>query len=75
MMEKLPPDFGEGSTSGPPAGQWIPAYPAQPAARPRTWPAFALGAIATAVAVAALIVALTDSTPRPPRRQCPATPR
>jgi hypothetical protein len=67
MAGDLPPGFGEGSTSHPPtAGQWAPAYPTQPAPRTRIWPAIALAAIATVVAVAALILALTHSaTPRP----------
>jgi hypothetical protein len=63
MAGDMPGDFGEGSTSHPPiAGQWAPAYPTQPAPRSRTWPAIALAAVATAVAVAALVVALTNST-------------
>jgi hypothetical protein len=66
MAGDMPPDFGEGSTTHPPtAGQWTPTHPTQPAARVRTWPAIALGAIATLVAVAALIVALRNSTPTP----------
>jgi hypothetical protein len=67
MVGDMPPDFGEGSTTHPPTvGQWTPAYPPQPAPRSRTWPTVALPAIAAVVAVAALIVALTRSTPAAP---------
>ena len=62
MVGDLPSDFGEGSTSRPPAGQWTPTQATQTPPRSRIWPAFALAAIATVVAVAALIVALTHST-------------
>jgi hypothetical protein len=66
MAGDAPPDFGEGSTSRPPAGQWTPAYPTHPVPRSRSWPAIAMAAIAAVVAVAALIVALTRSTPAAP---------
>jgi hypothetical protein len=55
-------DFGESSTNRPPAKQGMPAQATQTAPRLRTWPAVALAAIAFVVAVAALIVALTNST-------------
>jgi hypothetical protein len=71
MAGDLPPDFGAESTGRPPAAQWMPAYPAQPAPRPRTWLAIALAAIATAVAIAALIVALTRSTTPPATTTAP----
>jgi len=66
MAGDMPPDFGEGSTSRRPAGQWTPAYPTQPTSRSRIWPAIALAAIAAVVAVAALVVALTYSPTAPP---------
>jgi hypothetical protein len=66
MAGDLPLDFGEGSTSHPPAGQWPAAYPTQPAPRSRSWPAIPLAAIVAVVAVAALVVALTRSTPAAP---------
>ena len=71
MAGDVPPDFGEGSTHQPTAGQWTPAYPAHPAPRSRTWPAIALAVIATVVAAAALIVALTNTTPPPPTTPVP----
>jgi hypothetical protein len=59
----LPSDFGESSTNRPPPpGQWTQGQGTQPPPRARTWPAVALAAIALVVAVAALIVALTNST-------------
>jgi hypothetical protein len=61
MVGDRPSDFGEGSTSRPPAGQWPPTQAIPTPARSRTWPALALAAIATVVAVAALIVALSNS--------------
>jgi hypothetical protein len=64
MAGDMPGDFGDESTIPPPtAGQWAPTYPTQPAPRSRTWPAVALAAIATALAIAALILALTNSKP------------
>ena len=52
MAGDMPQDFGDESTT--------PTYSAQLAPRSRTWPAIALAAIATVVAVAALIVALIN---------------
>jgi hypothetical protein len=69
MVGDLPSDFGESSTNRPPAEQWTPASPAQPASRAQTWPAIALAAIALVVALAALITAITNAirtTPPPP---------
>ncbi len=63
MVGDLPSDFGEGSTTRPPAGQWPPTQAIPTPARSRTWPAVALAATAMVVAVAALIVALTNSRP------------
>jgi hypothetical protein len=63
MVGDLPSDFGEGSATRPPAGQWPPTQAIPTPARSRTWPALALAAIALVVAVAALIVALTNSRP------------
>jgi hypothetical protein len=60
MVGDLPSDFGESSTNRPPAEQ-TPAQATPAAPRSRTWPAVVLAAIATVVAVAALIVALTQS--------------
>ena len=61
-MGDRPPNFDGESPIGPPPGQWQPAYPAQPAKRPRTWPAVAVAAIAVALGAAALVVSLTRST-------------
>ena len=66
MAGDLPSNSGGGSTIGPPAGQWTPSYPTHSTPRSRTWPAIALAAIATVVAVTALIVALTRSTASAP---------
>ena len=54
-------DFGEASTNRPSAEQWTPTHAIRTPPHSRTWPALALAAIATVVAVAALIVALTNS--------------
>jgi hypothetical protein len=62
MVGDLPSDFGESSTNRPPAEQWTPAQATQTPPRSRIWPALALAAIATVLAVAALIVAFTHST-------------
>ena len=62
MVGDLPSDFGEASTNRPPAEQRTPAQATQTPPRSRTWPAVALAGIATVLAVAALIVALTNST-------------
>ena len=62
MVGDLPSGFGEGATGRPPAGQWMPPQAAPTPARSRAWPAIALAAIATVMAVAALIAALTNST-------------
>jgi hypothetical protein len=53
--------FNEGSAIDPHTGQGPQTNPPQPTGRLRTWPAVVLAAIATVVAVAALIVALTRS--------------
>lgn len=58
MMEDWPSNLGEGPGMDPSAGQWAPPYPVAPAARCRMWPALATAAIASLLAVAALIVAL-----------------
>jgi hypothetical protein len=55
-------DFGEASTNRPSAEQWTPTHATRTPPRSRTWPAVALAAIAFVVAVAALVVALTNST-------------
>ena len=68
MVGELPSEFGEEPSNRPPAGQWPQGQSTQPPPRARTWPAVALAAIALVVAVAALIVALTNST-----RDAPAT--
>ena len=62
MVGDLPSDFGESSTNRPSAEQWAPTHASHTPPRSRTWPAVALAAIAFVVAVAALIVALTNST-------------
>lgn len=65
MAGDLPPGFGEGSTNRPLPGQWTSNYPTGQAPRSRPWQAIAL-ALTAAVAVAALIVALTrPMAPRP----------
>jgi hypothetical protein len=69
MVGDLPSDFGEGSINRPPAEGWTPGSPAQPASRSQTWPAIALAAIALVVAVAALIMAITNSTRTTPPPQ------
>nr|WP_096370665.1 hypothetical protein [Mycobacterium ulcerans] len=50
------------TTNPPPAAQWVPNYPPQPVASPRTWPLVALAIIAivgVVLGAAALVVALT----------------
>ncbi len=65
MAGDLPSGLGEGSANRPLTGQWTPTYPTGPAQRPRPWLVIAL-AVTAAVAVAALIVALTRPTaPKP----------
>lgn len=61
MAGDLPSGFGERPTAPPPAGNWPPRHPGQPVARPRPWLVIAVAATA-AVAVAALVVALTRPT-------------
>jgi hypothetical protein len=56
MTDNPTPNFGGQPSVGPPYGQWTPT---QAARRPSGWLAIALAAIATVVAVAALVVALT----------------
>lgn len=62
MVGDLPPAPGEGPATGPPPGptQWAPAFPIQPPTR--IWLAVLLAAIATMMAIAALVVALTRPT-------------
>ncbi|MGA9675915.1 MAG: hypothetical protein WBR28_11915 [Mycobacterium sp.] len=72
MVGDLPSDFGESSTNRPPAEGWTPASPAQPASRSQTWPAIALAAIALVLALAALIMAITNSTRTTPPPQTTA---
>jgi hypothetical protein len=55
MADNPPPNFGGQPPVGSPYGQWTPTEPKK---RSGSWLAIALAAIATAVAVAALIVAL-----------------
>ena len=67
MAGELPPNLGEGSTTGPPAGTWMPTHPTQPTSPTRDGRAVALMALALAslavvVAAAALLVTLTRST-------------
>ena len=67
MVGDLPSDFGEASTNRPSAEQRTPTHATHTPPRSRSWPTVALAAIAFVVAVAALIVALTNSTrPVPP---------
>lgn len=58
MVEDLPPDHGEGPSVLPPAGGWPQPHFQQPVSRSRPWLAIAL-ALTAAIAVAALVVALT----------------
>jgi hypothetical protein len=62
MVGDPPSDFGEASTNRPSAEQWTPTHASHTPPGSRTWPAVALAAIATVVAVAALIVAFTHPT-------------
>lgn len=67
MAGDLPPAPGDGPSAGPPSSpQWAPVFPTQPQPRSRTWPTVLLAGAATAVAVAALIVALTRPTATKP---------
>lgn len=67
MAADLPPAPGEGPRISP-AGptQWTPAFPTQPKARSRIWPAVLLAGAAMLVAVVALTVALTRPTATKP---------
>jgi hypothetical protein len=66
MAGDLPPIHGEDSTIRPStSGQWPATYPAQSTQRPRPWLGIAM-AVTAAVAVAALIVALTRPTAASP---------
>lgn len=61
MAGDLPPASGGGPAPGPPPNpmHWPPAFPTQPAPRPRAWSAIILAAIAALLGAAALVVALT----------------
>lgn len=74
MVGDLPPAPREGPTTGPPPGsaQWPSAFPMQPPPRPRAWPAMLLTGVATVVAIAALIVSLTQRAATKPTT--PSTP-
>jgi hypothetical protein len=61
----MPSNFGEGSSNSPPREHSGHSSPGQPARRTATWPAIVIATIAATVAVAALIVAVTRSSPRP----------
>lgn len=61
MAGDVPSGVGEGQTAQPPTGNWPPPFVGQSALRPRPWLVIAVAATA-AVAIAALIVALTRST-------------
>jgi hypothetical protein len=61
MVGDQPPGHGEGPSVQRPEGSWPPPYFQQPASRPRPWLAIAVG-VTAALAVAALVVALTRPT-------------
>lgn len=64
MTADLPPGFGGEPAVQPPAGPWLPTYIGRSSTRSRIWLAAAV-AMTAAVAVAALVVALTrKSDPR-----------
>lgn len=63
MVENPTPDFGGQTPVGSPSGQWTPT---QPKNRSGSWLAIPLAAIATTVAIAALIVAFTRPSPEAP---------
>ena len=71
MGEDLTPNFGGGLMGRPPPGQWAPAHQSQPLPRPSTWPAIAVAGLAAAVAISALIVALTRPTASAPSTTTP----
>lgn len=74
-MGNPPAGFGQGPVAQPPAGNWLPHPVGQPATRSRPWLAIAV-AVTAAIAVAALVFALTlptDSHPSMPTTTAPTT--
>lgn len=62
-MGDLPPNFGGQPPTGPPPGEWQPAYrPPRPAKPPRTWPAIAAALFGVALGVAAIVISVTNAT-------------
>lgn len=63
MAGDLPPAPGDRAGVSPPGPtQWAPVFPTQSQRRSSTWPSLILAGVATVVAVAALVVALTRSS-------------
>lgn len=63
-MGNLPPAPGDGPTAS--SMSWAPPFPGPPRLRSRPWPAVVLAAIATAVSIAALVIALTRHSSESP---------
>src|ERR1700744_2814055 len=61
MAQDQPSNSGGGST----VGHGMPGYPFPLASHPRAWPAMAVGVVGVLLGAAALVVALTRSTPEP----------